>query len=204
MPKAKVEAPLYDANGRWVEERGRVKGAIRRTFRLSPQMKEALARARVELPPKTLKDGSIGKKNQIRYRCACCDDLFPQKYVQVDHIKPVVPLWIPESDMSYDEIVRGVFCALDNLQVICSTPMKKNNNMSSCHKLKTDEENFIRDELKKIPGVKDLPEDQINGMILDIQTQYKAYVEKRDREKREKLARKQERQRKLAERLGHT
>jgi hypothetical protein len=189
MAKEKKEAPLYDANGRWVEERGRVKGAIRRTFRLSPQMKEVLAKARVELPPKTLKDGSVGKKNQVRYRCACCGGLFSQKYVQVDHIKPVVPLYIAEADMSYDQIVRGVFCALENLQVICSTPLKKNGGLSSCHKLKTDEENFIRDELKKVPALRDHTGEEIDGMIIDIQDKYKVYAEERDKKVREKIAR---------------
>ncbi len=189
MP-SKKEKPLYDANGRWVEERGRVKGAIRRTFRLSPQMKETLNRARVELPPKIKKDGEPGKKNQVRYTCAVCKQLFPQKYVQVDHIVPVVPLWMPEADMSYDDIVRGVFCALDNLQVICSTPMKHNDGNASCHKLKTDEENFIRDELKKVMNLRDHTGEEIDVMILDIQTRYKVYVEEREAKKRAKLARK--------------
>jgi hypothetical protein len=184
---------LYDANGRWVEERGRIKGAIRRTFRLSPQMKEALQRARVELPPKTLKDGSPGKKNQVRYTCAVCKGLFQQANVQVDHIIPVVPLWMPEAEMSYDDMVRGVFCKLDNLQVICSTPMKRNNGNPSCHKLKTDEENFIRDELKKVMNIRDHTGEEIDAMILDIQAKYKVYVEEREAKKRAKLERRAKR-----------
>lgn len=191
MPKLKKEAPLYDANGRWVEERGRIKGAIRRAFRLAPQMKEVLTKARVELPPKILKDGSVGKKPQVRYTCACCGKLFSQKHVQVDHIEPVVPLWIPEAEMTYDEIVRGVFCAVDQLQILCSTPMKQNGGLPSCHKLKTDEENYIRDELKKIPNVKHLSEDQLYGIISHIKVKYKAYAEERDRKIREKIARRE-------------
>lgn len=191
---SKKEKSLYDTNGRWVEERGRVKGAIRRTFRLSPQMKEVLQRARVELPPKIKKDGDPGKKNQVRYTCAICKQLFSQKDVQVDHIVPVVPLWMPEAEMSYDEMVRGVFCKLDNLQVICSTPMKRNNGNASCHKLKTDEENFIRDELKKVMNLRDHTGEQIDLMILDIQIKYKVYVEEREAKKRAKIARRKERE----------
>jgi hypothetical protein len=187
--KAKKEKPLYDERGRWVEERGRVKGAIRRTFRLSPQMKEVLKKARVELPPALKKDGEPGKKNQVRYTCAICKQLFSQKNIQVDHIEPVVPLWKPEADMTYDEIVRGVFCGLDNLQVICSTPMKRNNGLPSCHKLKTDEENFIRDELKKVINLLDHTGEEIDALIVDIKAKYKVYLEEKEEKKRAKLAR---------------
>ena len=187
--KAKKEKPLYDSRGRWVEERGRIKGAIRRAFRLSPQMKEVLNKARVELPPALKKDGNPGKKNQVRYTCAICKQLFSQKNVQVDHIEPVVPLWKPESDMSYDEIVRGVFCALDNLQVICSTPMKRNNGLPSCHKLKTDQENFIRDELKKVMNLLDHTGEEIDALIVDIQVKYRVYLEEKEAKKKAKLER---------------
>lgn len=187
--RAKKEKPIYDEKGRWVEERGRIKGAIRRAFRLSPQMKEVLKKARVELPPALKKDGKPGKKNQVRYTCAICKGLFSQKNVQVDHISPVVPLWKAEADMSYDDIVRGVFCELDNLQVICSTPMKKNNGNPSCHKLKTDEENFIRDELKKVINLRDHTGEEIDKMIVDTKTKYIVYLKQKEEEKRAKLAR---------------
>ena len=187
MPKK--EKPLYDSNGRWVEERGRIKGAIRRTFRLSPQMKEVLKKARVELPPALKINGEPGKKNQVRYRCAICGQLFSQKNVQVDHLSPVVPLWKPESHMTYDEVVRGVFCELSNLQVICSTPMKRNNGIMSCHKLKTDEENYIRDELKKVLNLLDHTGEEIDRLILDLKAKYKIYLEEREAKKRAKIAR---------------
>jgi hypothetical protein len=152
--KSKTEKPLYDENGHWVEERGRIKGAIRRSFRLHPAMKEVLQEARVELPPKTLKDGSLGKKNQIRYKCAECKKLFSQKDVQVDHKDTVVPLDKSESEMDFDEwvktIVRGIYCKKDNLQVLCSTKKKDlPEGESSCHNLKSRKENFVREEFKK-------------------------------------------------------
>jgi hypothetical protein len=180
---AKKEKSPYDENGRWVEERGRIKGAIRRAFRLSPQMKDVLQKARVELPPALKKDGNPGKKNQVRYRCALCGKLFPQKWVQVDHIETVVPLWKNESEMTYDEIVRGVFCDVSNLQVVCSTPMKMNNNKPSCHRLKTNEENFIRDYLSKLKL-----EDRINNMET-AKNKYLEYL----KEKEEKAKKKEER-----------
>jgi hypothetical protein len=146
---------LYDENGNWVEERGRVKGAIRKAFRLSPQMQEVLKKARVELPPKTLKDGSEGKKNQVRYRCAVCGELFSQKNVQIDHIEPVIKLDVPENSVDRREwagmVFEGVFCKKDNLQVICSTPKKfLEKGQSSCHNLKSSRENYIRKEFKKL------------------------------------------------------
>lgn len=149
MKKPKKTKPLYDENGRWVEERGRIKGAIRRAFRLSPQMKEAMQAARVELPPALKKDGTPGKKPRVRYKCAMCGELWSQKNVNVDHVSPVVPLHMQESSMSYDEIVRGIFCNNDNLQVLCSIAMKKNDGKPSCHKKKTDEERYIRSKIKK-------------------------------------------------------
>ena len=148
--KPKKVKQLYDENGNWVEERNRIKGTLRRTFRLSPQFKKTLEEARVELPPKLKKDGTPGKRNQVRYRCAICKGLFQQKFVQVDHIETVVSLWEAEEDMCYDGedgLVRRIMCKKDNLQVLCSTPLKLNNNKPSCHKIKTDEENFIRKHL---------------------------------------------------------
>lgn len=184
---AKKEKPLYDSNGRWVEERGRIKGAIRRAFRLSPQMREVLQKSRVELPPALKKDGTPGKKNQVRYTCAICGGLFSQKHVQVDHISPVVPLWLNEAEMTYDQIVRGVFCELSNLQVICSTPMKANDGKPSCHRIKTNEENFMRDYLDKL-------DKEVRIQNLDkAKEAYKEYLRLQEIKKKEKEARKQAR-----------
>jgi hypothetical protein len=134
----------YDENGRWNQERNRVKGALRQSFRMSPQMWETLQRARHELPPALKKDGTPGKRPQVRYKCAICGGMFMQKYVQVDHIDPVVPLYKTEADMTYDEMAERIFCPKNNLQVVCSTPLSKNGGKPSCHKIKSDEENYIR------------------------------------------------------------
>lgn len=73
------------------------------------------------------------------YKCACCGkvtsptvfDINKGKRVAnifVDHIKPVVD---PEVGwVSWDEIVEGLFCESDNLQLLCG----------ECHKEKSQEE----------------------------------------------------------------
>lgn len=174
------EKKKYDFNGRWTEEKTRVKGAIRRIFRLSPQMKDALYSARVELPPATKKDGNLGKKNQVRYKCAVCGGLFSRKHIQIDHLDPVVPLWKNESEMTYDELVRRIICDVENLQAICSTPLKENGGKPSCHKIKTDKENFIRNYLSNF---------DLNvrfTKISEAESAYVAYAEKKRIEKEEK------------------
>ena len=193
----KKEARLYDDDGRWVEERGRIKGALRRTFRLHPAMKEVLTAARIELPPALKKDGEPGKKNQVRYRCALCKNLFSQKYVQVDHLEPAVKLYIKESEMSYDDLVRGIFCKKENLQVLCSTPIKfLPKGQQSCHRVKTNEENFIRDKWQDHFGkhphnVKacGLPVD----FILKMEGEWKKEYENHLLEKKKKLEEKEQR-----------
>jgi hypothetical protein len=122
---------------------------------MAPQMHEVLKAARIELPPDNKKDGTQGKKNRVRFKCAVCGELFQMKTgkssnVAVDHISPVVPLWKIEAEMTYDEIVRGVFCKSDNLQVLCSVPLNRNNGKSSCHREKTNYENWMRRELSKM------------------------------------------------------
>jgi len=190
----KKDKSLYDENGRWVEERGRIKGAIRRVFRLSPQMRETLQAARVELPPALKKDGTPGKRPQVRYRCAECNELFSQKNVQVDHIDTVVPLWSSESSMFFSDwiatIARGVFCKKNNLQVLCSTPMKRNNGLHSCHKKKTDQENYIRRELAKVIGLKDHTGEEIDDLIEKLKVQQKEYLAEKEAKKNERRKRK--------------
>lgn len=192
MPK-KDKSP-YDKDGRWIEERGRVKGAIRRAFRLSPQMKDTLQKARVELPPAIKKDGTPGKKPVVRYRCNSCKQLFSQKHVQVDHIKTVVPLWASESSMRLDEwivtIFRGIMCGIDNLQVLCSTPMRLNEGKPSCHKQKTDEEMFVRRELSKVINIRDYTGEQIDDMIEEAKSNYLKYLKEKEEKKNARAKRK--------------
>lgn len=167
-----------------------IKGGIRRVFRQSIEMRVVLQSARVELPPKTLKDGSVGKKNQVRYRCAVCGGLFSQKDVAVDHIEPVIPLHRSEEELTIDEMAYRIWCDVDNLQVICNTTLKKNNGIPSCHKIKTDEENFIRKKLKEIEWDGYLHQIKIK----ELKQEYKSYLEEKEKERLEKERRKAERE----------
>ncbi len=167
-----------------------IKGGIRRVFRQSIEMRVVLQSARVELPPKTLKDGSVGKKNQVRYRCAVCGGLFSQKDVAVDHIEPVIPLHRSEEELTIDEMAYRIWCDVDNLQVICNTTLKKNNGIPSCHKIKTDEENFIRKRLKEIEWDGYLHQIKIK----ELKQEYKSYLEEKEKERLEKERRKAERE----------
>lgn len=143
----KKDKPLYDENGKWVDQDMRVLGGIRRAYRVSPQMQETLAAARVELPPKIKKNGQPGKRNQVRFRCAHCDGLFSTKNVQVDHISPATEFGKTIAEMSWDDVVDGIFCGVENLQVLCSTPKIRNGGLPSCHAKKSAEENWIRRKL---------------------------------------------------------
>jgi hypothetical protein len=49
--------------------------------------------------------------------------------------------------MLLDLIARRIFCKKDNLQVLCSTPLKLlPKGTRSCHAIKTQEENFLRNK----------------------------------------------------------
>lgn len=186
----KKDKSLYDENGRWVEERGRIKGAIRRSFRLSPQMKEVMEDARVELPPKLNKNGQPGKRPQVMYKCAICGGLFPKQTnksnnIQVDHIDPVVPFFKKEEEMTYDEIVRGIFCDKSNLQVLCAISANKNDGKLSCHRKKTNEENWIRKYVQK--NYLDIQLSQYGKIIEEAIEQYHKYLaEKEEKSKKPK------------------
>ena len=186
--KKKAAPKLYDDEGNWVEERGRIKGAIRRAFRLSPQMTDVINAARVELSPALKKNGQPGKKNRVRFRCAICGQLFMKKNIQVDHIETVVPLWKKEIDMTYDEIAKGIFCKVENLQVACSTPLIRNNGFPSCHTKKTGEENFIRKQLTTPDAIHNGYYKR-KGYIEQLKEDYKVYL----LEKEEKVKKKNER-----------
>lgn len=65
--------------------------------------------------------------------------------MQVDHKDPIVPTDTLSKDMSWDVIIGRVFCSADNLQVLCST----------CHKIKSKDENMERKEERKKKKDKD-------------------------------------------------
>lgn len=171
-----------------------IKGGIRRVFRQSIEMRTVLQNARVELPPKILKDGSSGKKNQVRYTCAICKGLFSQKDVAVDHIEPVIPLNKTEEEMTIDDMAYRIWCDIDNLQVVCDMTLKQNGGIPSCHLAKSLEENFIRKKFSEEKSdIKNI-EEQIEVYKLE----YKKYLIEKEQEKMAKEKRKLEREAKRA------
>ncbi len=168
------------------DERRALKGAIRRAFRQSPRMRDVLNKARVELPPAPKKDGLPGKRNQVRFICALCKDLYPGKFVQVDHVDPAVPLGVKEEDMTPNDLVSGIFCDPSNLQVLCSTPIKSLPKGSrSCHAKKTNKENFIR---KGLLGT--------GGTLEEWSLKYEAHLAEKESKRIQKLEKKQGKQNK--------
>lgn len=96
--------------------------ALRRISRWWPFKAEALRKARV----------SPGI-----YKCNICKDDFKQKEVQVDHIKPIVP--VKQGFTTWDSFIENLFCDTTNLQTLCTL----------CHKVKTDIEVELRKKYKK-------------------------------------------------------
>ena len=72
-----------------------------------------------------------GKKHHYEYNCVACNDWFPDKEVQVDHIQPAGSL------TSYSDLpgfCERLFCESKDLQIMCKP----------CHQLKTNEERKVR------------------------------------------------------------
>jgi len=80
------------------------------------------------------KTDELGPKGGKRYRCCICGESFGIKEVHVDHIDCVIPLDKTAESMTWDEIIKRIFCDITNLQVICTAD----------HKIKSKEENLLR------------------------------------------------------------
>jgi 5-methylcytosine-specific restriction endonuclease McrA len=64
------------------------------------------------------------KRQKFEYQCNSCKLWFPEKQINVDHIKPAGSLNCKEDLAGF---VERLFCELDNLQVLCE----------KCHDVKT-------------------------------------------------------------------
>lgn len=100
---------------------------------------EATRRAfsRSELRYSVLQDALSKKKGPRggkQYVCKKCGKSFGLRQIEVDHIKPVVPLNKTIHDMRISTIVNRRFCDKKNLQVLCK----------ECHKVKTRKEASAR------------------------------------------------------------
>lgn len=194
-------------------ERGLIKGAIRRVYRQTDTFKQVLTKARVELPPALKKDGTPGARNQVRFTCAMCGELFPQKFIQIDHKDPVVYLWMKEEEMTWDEIVYGIFCDMANLQPLCSTPLKLlPKGKESCHRRKTAHENFLRSKWeefwkndivireKDAYGRPIVTDSEIAIKTAEFEALYQEYLDKKKKEAEEKERKKLEKAQKRMKR----
>jgi len=65
------------------------------------------------------KTDELGPKGGKRYRCCICGESFGIKEVHVDHIDCVIPLDKTAESMTWDEIIKRIFCDITNLQTIC-------------------------------------------------------------------------------------
>jgi 5-methylcytosine-specific restriction endonuclease McrA len=64
------------------------------------------------------------KRQKYEYQCKKCKGWFPEKQINVDHVKPAGSL---NSAQDLPGFVERLFCEQDNLQVLCTT----------CHDKKT-------------------------------------------------------------------
>jgi hypothetical protein len=184
-------------------EKNMVKGAVRRIFRQSPNFKIVLTEARIELPPKILKDGSIGAKNQVRFRCAACKELYPQRLVQIDHIKSVIKLHKTEVETDYNEMIPAIVCKKDNLQVMCSTPLKDlPKGQKSCHYLKSQKENFIRAKFSEYKKTNKLLDSEVEKLTKEFESMYENHINIKKQKELEKENKRQDKLLKRAKKLA--
>jgi len=91
-----------------------------------------------EVREKAVHESKKGPRGGKQYTCKKCKKTFAGNKIQVDHIRPAIPLNKTIHDMSYDAIVAGIFCKKSNLQVLCI----------ECHKIKSKEERAKRKKYK--------------------------------------------------------
>jgi 5-methylcytosine-specific restriction endonuclease McrA len=113
-------------------------------------VREVLQRVRRE-EPQFNKDGGLGKKPAVRYQCTICGKWFMGSAVAVDHITPVISTG--GTFVDWNEFVKNLFCAIENLQVVCSYKLKdaaKYGGIPSCHHKKTQAERAERKKNDKM------------------------------------------------------
>lgn len=96
---------------------------VRKKFNLDSYIVSALRKIAAWWPPKSeaLKKS---KRGPDAFLCAHCGMDFSRRFVQVDHITPVVRV---AGETTWDDYIDRLFCPLDNLQVLCKP----------CHQIKT-------------------------------------------------------------------
>ncbi len=114
--KLRASSSNVKNGGRWSDARfrGFVVSALRAATRRWPPKYECLKGACVGVQ-RNKKSGRDAK----HYRCAACEECFPQSNVQVDHKEPVGQF------VDWNQMVEKLFCEADNLQVLCKPCHKK-------------------------------------------------------------------------------
>ena len=104
-----------------------ITSVLRGGYRRYPPKYECLNNAFTEKKLNT----KTGRESK-HYRCNKCKEEFPTSGVNVDHILPIVNP--SEGFVSWDSFIEGLFCPINNLQVLCS----------DCHTEKSATENYKR------------------------------------------------------------
>lgn len=72
-----------------------------------------------------------------KYKCALCEQIYPKKEVQMDHVEPVIHA--ERGFVDWNEYIDRMFPDMDGWQVLCK----------GCHKDKSNKENETRRATKK-------------------------------------------------------
>jgi hypothetical protein len=118
----------------WTDARKRsfIKGGLRSVSQRWPEKYECLADAFVGKQICRV-SGRLGK----HYKCNGCNGEYAARFVQVDHIEPIVDPAIGFVD--WNTIIERMFCSKENLQVLCKT----------CHDNKTASEREVANKTRK-------------------------------------------------------
>lgn len=126
VPRTRADGTMTEA-----QYHSHIKGALRKGTRFWKPKLLCLEAAYVGVE----KNKSTGRMAK-HYECAGCNEHFPAKEVQVDHIEPVMN---PEHGFrSWDEVIERMYCDSTNMQVLCKT----------CHAAKTLEERQLAKQIK--------------------------------------------------------
>ena len=128
MATSKVEKEKPYNGGEWTEARFNsfVKSGLRSASQKWPPKYKVLSGAYVG----TQINAASGRYAK-HYLCARCENKFPAKLVEVNHIIPVVPV---TGFDSWDGVIKRLFCEESGLEVLCKP----------CHKEVTKGENEER------------------------------------------------------------
>ena len=116
------------------KERNLIKGALRRVFSRSELRRKILDKA-------VIKDYLDPNRKRVTRWCKCpkCKKMVPAYLMEVDHEEPLIPVGSTLDDMSWDQVIDGLWCDERKLQALCG----------ECHDTKTQAENAERRRIKK-------------------------------------------------------